>query len=325
METTHHEMNLFDLTAAFFRAIGRFLKALFRLGGNSLRIFLRKWYISLPLLFLCIAGALYWSRPANRLYKVGTMVKLNGPHTEDLRQAWQPLQFAVPDCISATQSLPALLGISAEDAFPLQDFACLNVIDYKNDSTADVVDFRNKHNLSDTTDVVMPNYLYLQFRTRRPQQAQEIGKVILSYLNNHTSLQRAYENYVRTLQREAVFCRTQIEILDSLTTAFYFEQGTGQQIQRDIRMSALVVGEREINLLHEEILQLIAHTKKTEYELSTATAPVVTVSDFTIDPRPVNGRLKCLLVALLCGYVTGCISAWTIEEKKRIALWLKRK
>lgn len=324
MESDSHEMNLFDLIAAFFRALGRFLRSLFRLCGNAIRLSVWYWYLTVALLLIGAGAALYWSRPSNRLYKAGVLVKLNGPQRDDVREALRPLQFATPDCISAEQSVASLLGLSQEDAAPLRDFVCLNVIDCRHDSIADFVDMKGTHDLSDTSCIVMPNHLYLQFRTTRPEQAKQTGDALLSYLNGKAALQAEYDGYVTTLRREAEFCRTQIDKLDSLTTSFYFEQGTGQQIQRSWHASALVVGEREINLLHPEILELIQSTKRTTHELSTATAPVVAKSDFVIDPRPVNGPLKCLAIGLACGYVLSCLLAWAVEEKKRIGLWLKR-
>ncbi|MCM1034688.1 MAG: hypothetical protein NC038_03785 [Paludibacter sp.] len=323
MESNHHEMNLFDLLAAFFRRIGRFFKALVSMCGNSFRLSVWRWYIVYPILCLGIAGAIYWSRPDNRIYKVGAIVKLNGPTVDDAKQVWQPLQFATPHCISSDQSIANLLGITDAEAASVERFACFNVIDCLNDSIADYIDFKGKHDLTDTMNVVMKNHLYLQFRTKCPEQAQKIGEAVLSYMNGNKALQSTYSAYHATLQREAEFCHTQIEKLDSLTTSFYFEQGIGQQIQRSWAASALVVGERELNLLHPEILELIQYTKKADKELSTATAPVVLEAAFTVDPRPVNGRLKCLFIGLIAGYIAGCMLAWAIERRKSIGSWLK--
>lgn len=324
MKDENQEMGLFDLLAAGCRAIGRFFKWLFRLVGHSFQLATCRWYIVWAVVLVGLGGAFWWSRPSNRIYKVGTVVQLNGCQASDVQREWERLAFAAPAKIAESQTYQNLLGLTPEQTVGLQKFQYFSVIDCLNDSTADYIDFQRKHDPSDTVNVVMPNQLYLQFRTKRPQEAAQIGEKVLSYLNQRPNLQAQYEHYYQVLSREALFCQTQVELLDSFSTVFYFQQGTDSQLRSHPWANGFLIGDRRIDLLHPDILELLEQAKQTEYELSCATAPVVAKADFTVQPRPVNGRLKCLGWGLIIGYVLGCLLALLIDKRAKVGQYLKR-
>jgi hypothetical protein len=61
-----------------------------------------------------------------------------------------------------------------------------------------------------------------------------------------------------------------------------------------------------------------------DYRLQLATAPVVLENHFTAAPKPVNGRLKYVLLFLILGWAFGCLTAEIIDQRKLIASWLKQ-
>ncbi len=317
------ELSLWDLCLICFQAIGRFFSWLWKLCTDTLRLSLQLWYIVLPIVILGIAGGLYFSRQENRIYKVGTMVHLAGVNRTDVQNVYNTLSLATPDFINASQSLTTQLGLSHEQARALRKFEIFNVLDYCHDSVPDMVDKKNKHDLADTVTVVMPNYVYLSFQTKRPQEAQQVGAAIINYLNSNATLQKEHAAYKQVIQRKADFCQTQIEKLDSLTTAFYFEQAGSGQIQHNRWSSALVVGERSIELFLNEILYFIQDNEFAQKQLTMASAPVVPMSEWIVNPRAVNGRLKCLVLGALLGYLLGCGFAAAWRQRKRFAQWVK--
>ncbi len=323
LQNSNSELTLWELCLICFRAIGRFFIGLYHWFLRVLRLSLQCWYIVLPFVILLGAGGLYFSRLDNRIYKVGAMVRLNGATVSDVDQAYKALVFATHEEINQSQSLLQMLDIDIEQAKGLKHFRTFPVIDFKNDSIADAVDFRLKHNIADTVNVLMSNYLYLEFRTKRPQDAQAIGAAVVNYLNAQPELQRHYQAERAILERESQFCHAQIERLDSFTTAFYFEQGGHNQVQYNRWSSALVVGEREVTLLHPEIIRLIRDTKRVDYELAQATAPVVPVSKFVLHPKALNNRLGCLIVGCLLGYLLGCLAAYTWKRRKDLCEWVR--
>ncbi len=323
LRTSNSELTLWELCLIGFRAIGRFCVGLYHWLLRVLRLSLQCWYIVLPFVILLGAGGLYFSRLDNRIYKVGAMVRLNGVTAMDVDQAYNALVLANREDINPNQSFLNMLEITPEQAKGLRRFRTFPIIDYKNDSIADAVDFNLKHNIADTLNVIMPNYLYLEFRTKRPQDAQAIGEAVVAYLNEQPQFQTFYRANRAVLEREALFCHTQIELLDSFTTAFYFEQGGNGQVQNNRWASGLLVGEREITLLHPEIVKLIQDTKRVDCELAQATAPVVPISHFVVHPKAINNRLGCLIAGCLLGYLLGCLAAYTWKRRKDLCEWVR--
>ena len=83
-------------------------------------------------------------------------------------------------------------------------------------------------------------------------------------------------------------------------------------------------GDRKIRLFLDQIYEQQKHMQQGDYRLQLATAPVVLENHFTAAPKPVNGRLKCMLLFLLLGWAFGCLIAEIIDQRKLIASWLRQ-
>lgn len=320
---SQRELNLWELFLICMRAIGNALCWLWNLCTNTLRLSLQLWYIVLPVVIIGIACGAYYSRKENRIYRVGTMVHLSGVNRTEVSRVYNALTLTTPETINQKQSLSALLGLTAEQTSKLRKFDAWRVIDYQCDSVPDAIDKHNNHDLADTVTVVMPDYLYLTFQTKRPQEAQLVGHAIVNYLNSDEGLQKEYQANYQLLQRKVDFCRTQIDKLDSLTTTFYFEQAGKGQLRYDRWNSAMIVGDRRIDLLHPDILSLIQQTEFAEKQFVLASAPVVPLGDFVIEPKAVNGPLKCLVWGTIAGYLFGCLCAFAWRRRKEFMQWVR--
>ena len=314
-------MNLFDLFAAFFRWIGKVCVGFWNLCLNSVRLSLRYWYIVVPVVILFGAAGIYYSRPINRIFKVEAIAYLNGPQAEDVRQVFKPIENNNP--FFPNQNLNDLLGLVGDQAETLRRFEIFDVIDFLNDSTADRVDYKRKHKLTDTLNVVMPNVICIRFRTKRPQNVPVVGEHLINYLNSNPALQAAFEKKKALMERKAVFCHDQLEKLDSLTTSFYFEQGGSAQAQMKWG-SGMVLGRREIKLITPEIMEMYNITEQVDHELSRCTAPVVVEQAFTTCPKAINGRGKCTVIGLFIGYILGCLIALAVKRRENIKEWYKK-
>ncbi len=322
-EKNNRDMNLFDLIALCCRAIGRFFCYIGRAFGKMIRLSYRRWYIVLPVMLVALCLALYWARPSNRMYKAGTMVHLNGITVTDVKQQYDELIKATPVAISKRQSFAQLLQIDDSLALSLSHFKCFNVIDCRKDSVPDIVDFRNKYNIADTVDVVMNDYLYLQFRTKEPDSIASIGAAVIAFLNSNAVLQQSFADYRTVMQQRAQFCQQQIGMLDSLSRNFYFQQTPDKQYIYQ-GGSSILIGRRELRMLHPQVIYLLDNAMKAEQQLGVAQAPVVPMAEFSLDPRAVNGPIKCALIGILIGYLLGCILALLIDQRKTINAWLKK-
>ncbi len=322
-----NELTLWDLCLTCFQAIGRAIAWCYHLCLNSLRLAIQRWYIVLAFVALGVAGACYYSRVGNKIYKTGVMVHLNGVNRTDVIRVYESLALATPSLINTNQSLSTLLSLPDENVSTLRRFETRNVIDFCHDSVPDVIDYKQKAALEDTINIVAPNYLYLMFRTKRPQEAHLVGNAIIDFLNKDTGLQASYQATKAIWERRSLFCQTQIERLDSLTRSFYFDQNVqhNNAVQYDRWSTSLLVGERSIELIHPAILALIEEATWVNQELATATAPIVTMGEWTVNPSAVNRLSISLLLGFLIGYIVGCLVALAVVRHKQIKEWICQK
>ena len=64
--------------------------------------------------------------------------------------------------------------------------------------------------------------------------------------------------------------------------------------------------------------------QRDDYRMQLATAPVVLENHFSLDPEPLNGRLKIMVVFFLLGWIGACVLAELIDQRKAIYAWLKK-
>lgn len=314
--STGKEMNFFDLCAACGRAIGRGCAALWALVIKMIRLTYRYWWVVLSLVALAIGAAFYYSRPDNLTYKVNAVALLNGPTIPQFEQAFAPIRSG--------RLLPAEAPISAfVYSRRAYHFDTYRVIDCMEDGTADFIDFKRKVKPTDTINVPMQDRLCLQFRVkaRNLPALPEIEAGILEWLNGNPALQQSYMTYLPNLRNEVAFNHTQALKLDSLTSAYYFQTHLGER--SGIGDGFMFVGDKKVHLFLDEIYKQQAHTRQGDYRLQLAYAPVVLENHFVVVGGPINGRMKCLVLFILLGWIAGCLLAEIIDKRKAIVAWLK--
>jgi hypothetical protein len=315
------EMNLFDFCRAVFSAIGRGILFLVRGLGEMIRLSYRQWWVVLLVIATCVAAALYYARPSNRMYEVNAVAQLNGVTNDIVRAEFEALGQVRPDFVH--QNPMEQLGLPADLAWANSHFNAYDVIDLLADTTVDMIDYHRNVDRMDTLCVHLPNMVALQFRTKQPNRLPELEEAILHYLNTRPYMQSLYTAYHQGLEREARFHRDQVNKLDSLTSAFYFEQNTSAQVQMDAWKSGMVLGSRSMELFLEDVYQEMRESEYVHARLAVCTAPVVLQSHFLADARAVNGPLRMTAIAILLGWLLGVLVAALVDNRAKIAAWLR--
>ena len=310
-----NDMNFFDLCVLIGRAIGRCFKACWKAFLRLVRLTYRYWWVVLPVIILALTAAMYLSRKGNKVYKMNAVAQLNGASIQQFEQAYAPLQSRqmLPSDAAITPFVESRVAVA---------FETFRVIDCLDDGTADYVDFKRRSSSTDTIKVQMKDQLCLQFRIkeRNMDQLPQIEEALMAYLNANEAMQSAYAVYLRNLQEEVAFNHSQAHKLDSLTSHYYFSTPTtSQQTGNGVNF----YGDRHINLFLNKIYAHQKHLQESDYKLQLATAPVVLVNHFAADRKPVNGRLKLLVLFFLLGWISGGILAELIDKRKALCAWLK--
>lgn len=314
-----HEMNFIDLCVACGHAIGRAWKACCHVLEQMIRLTYRYWWVVVTFIVLAIAAALYYTRKENLTFRVNAVALLNGPSIQQFEQAYAPLRtgLMIPDEAAIRPY------VKEQKA---RAFTTYHVIDCLHDGFADKIDFKRKIASTDTLNVIMQDRLCLQYciKKRDLELMPAIEQAALDLLNSNEAMQKSYEAYIANLRNEAAFNHRQIIKLDSLTSHYYYHTPSGQQPNAYVGNGVNFYGERRIHIFLDKIYDQQEHTQKTDYRLQLATAPVVLENHFAVDPKPVNGRMNCLVLFFLLGWIGGCVLAELIDKRKVICAWLKK-
>ena len=298
-----HEMNFLDLCAACGRAIGRGCAALGNLLAHMLRLTYRYWWAVLTLMLIALCGALYYSRPANLIYRANAVALLNGPTVQQFEQAYVPMR----------------MGVFAPVA---TDFDTYRVIDCLGDETADYIDFKRRVKPTDTVHVTMQDRLCLQFRIKQCNlhRLPEIEARVLDALNADQAMQVSYTAFRANLQEEVAFNHAQANKLDSLTSSYYYASA---QPRFNGQNGVSFYADRKVHLFLDELYEQRAHMQRVDYRMALTTAPVTLENHFALNPEPLNGRTKMVLLFLIAGWAFGCLIAEMIDKRKALNAWLK--
>ena len=314
------EMNFWDLCVTCAHAIGRLCVAGWHVIAHMTRLTYRYWYIVITLLVLAVAGGYYVSRYDNTTFRVNAIALLNGPTIQQFEQAYAPMR--------SQQLLPpgAPIGpfLYGGCAF---GFDTYRVIDALGDETEDYIDFKKKSTPKDTVMVQMQDRLCLQFRmkVRDMGALPQVEETLLATLNADPAMQVSYQTYLANLREEVAFNHRQAAKLDSLTSAYYFNNPAISMADAKASSNGVTFyGDRRIRLFLNEIYEQQQHMQRMDYRLQLATAPVVLENHFAVDPKPVHSRRQIMICFFLLAWIGGCLIAEIIDKRKAISAWLKQ-
>jgi hypothetical protein len=321
----NQEITLWELCVKFFNWIVGACRWLGNFFLKCLHLCLRKWWISLPLTVLIVGYGLWAARPSNKWYTAETVAILNGPHVDMVKTMLEPYKKTQKNPKYFAVNNQKYLGVSEEVAKNVQAFETFYVIDCLGDSTADLIDYQGKFPATDTINCRMFNRMAIRVLVHDVSVLEQYEKALLNYLNSDVLLNSAYEYYRQDLQRHSDFCHEQIEVLDSLTREFYFNQSPYAQIQAKRQDLNLLLGKREIVTLHNETLELFRYEQKLDYYLSMCTAPVVLQGHFAVSNKAVNGMLRYGIISLIIAFVLSSLIAACIENFGTFVKWAKKR
>lgn len=312
------EMNFWDLCVAIGHAIGQGFVWLGRILGRMVRLTYRYWWLVITLVVLAIAGAIYHTRQDNIRYRVNATALINGASMMQFEEAFQPLR----SCCLLPEDAAIGSYLYNKRAQRFETFA---VVDVHGDGTANYVDFKRKSNPKDTVNVQMQDRVNIQFCVQGYSipLIPEIEQAVLDYLNSDEALQKSYAVYVENLREEVAFNHRQAVKLDSLTSNYYYGSALSANPLTSKDGGVYFNSDRKVRLFLKDIYAQHQHLQQGDYKLQLATAPVVLENHFTLDPKPVMSRNKCVLIFFLLSWIGSCVLAELIDKRKAICAWLK--
>ena len=316
-EKKQNEINLLDLIQLCFRGIGKFGLNLLKLLGNTLRLLYRNKILTCIVLAIFIAIGFYMGRSSNRVYRAEAMAILNGSLAHTVKEVSRRLENASQ--LSDFTTLSTKLNLPDSIANNIVGISSFYVIDFLNDSTPDVVDFRNNHSWTDTLNVRMPSRLYFKILTRNVSQIPVFEQAFLNYFNTDTQILDEFNVRKNNLNQQINMLDIEIHRLDSMANITYFKF-PDQQI--DFRGNTLLIGEQRKQLLHWDLRILQERKMRKELEFANYSAPIVLPTGFIVNPRPEKGRIKYMANYGIVGLFIAIGLSLFVENRKRIFKYL---
>ena len=243
------EVNLLDIFAAIWQGIVKTVSCIVSIAGKTLQLLFRHKVLTIILLLLAFAISQYHARPSNRKYHTGGMAVLYGVEAKTVMQLGNQLSVSSPRFEET--SLARKLNIPDSVSKKITEIRFFNVIDYKNDSVPDKVDFNNNHSLSDTLNVRMKDHVYIRIKTIGTGHAPEVSEAVMKYINSNSMVQTEFEAWKNTLKQRIVVAELESKRIDSLAKIKYFQESK-PNIKFD--NNQLLVGNQHTQLFYADML-----------------------------------------------------------------------
>ncbi|HPJ58589.1 MAG TPA: hypothetical protein PLV06_02600 [Bacteroidales bacterium] len=283
--TNADEVDLLDL----FRQIG---KSILRAGNNvgravliSVVFLLRNW---LPLLASGIIGIglsylfKYTSPP---LYQSNIVLRTNVGDNSDLIEKISRLHIYTKE--KNQQKLQELLSLEGEIIKNIKDIDAFWIIDNNNDGIPDKVDYKRKHNVYDTLNVMMTDRFNVRVKIKDPVYLANVRSGLIRYIRSDSLLYQ--RNQIRIRQNKELISRIDYDImlLDSLQKVKYFEETRNRLPKEGGQM--IFLQEHSTQLVIDDIYSLYARKQLLETDLNLYKEVVTVLSDFSAPVRRTNG------------------------------------
>lgn len=318
-KNTTKEISLVDIFANLLNWIVEVSKKTVRFIGAILQLLYRRKILTLSILILTFIIGQFIARPSNRKYESEAMAYLYGVKSNTVMEVGSQLSKNSP-LFDAT-SLSKKLNLPDTIAKKLLRVDFYKVVDYLDDGTPDVVDFKRTHSLKDTMNVYIDNFAYIRITILGTYHAEKLGKAVLDYLNNNAEIKSDFEVFRERERQRMIIAELEKQRIDSLARVKYFEDNK-PNIKFD--NNQVLVGSQETQLFYNDMLFLQDRKSDAEMILAKAKNPVVLPSDFVINPKSINSRKDMAIKYFAIGLLISIACAFTFENYKKWIEFLKK-
>lgn len=275
------EIDLLDLFNRMGRTIRKWLNALGRAFLISVIFMVRRW-LPLTLSVVVAIGVAYLMKSTTpSIYTSDMVLRSNVIENAQMISFINRLQTLDKDTFAKT------LGLSKETSDNVSSIGAYWIIDLNKDRVPDNVDYRNSHNIYDTTNIRMVDRFDIQVNIKSPQNLDQIRDGIIKYIESDRLFQQ--RNNIRLAQNKELLERLNIDIeqLDSLQKVKYFEETRKRASQTGGQI--VFMQEQNTQLLYNDIYNLYYRKQNLKAEADLYNGIVTVLSDFSIPSTRING------------------------------------
>lgn len=278
---SNDEIDLLDLFNRMGRTLNKWAQSIGKAILISIVFIVRRW---LPLTLSIVIGigiAYVMKTTSSSIYTSDMVLRSNVIDNAQMISYLNRLQTMDKKTFAESLSMPQE---SCENILNISSFW---IIDLNKDKIPDFVDYKNNHNIYDTTNIRMQDRLDVQVKIKSPQELYQVRDGILKYIENDQLFKQ--RNSIRSSQNLELFERLNIDIqqLDSLQKVKYFEETRKRNSQTGGQI--VFMQEQNTQLLYNDIYTLYYRKQALEAERDIYKGIVTVLSDFSIPTTRVNG------------------------------------
>ena len=312
------EMNLFELIIVSFNGLKTLFKSIISMFCQTIRLSLQYfWIVGLMIGIFC-TFAFFITEPEQRTYKSNTMITFS--------KEIKPMVINELQAINAMYGFDfakftELMNLSPKQAKKFRGIQYFQVIDFLNDSTADVIDFKNLANLADTLNRCMHDHLGIRIYLKGSVDFRSYYQGLINYFNKNQNIMRVDSASKATIAVRIAFCNNELKRLDKFSDYDYFGDDTRESIKVNLRKGDIRLEPSRKQLYYIDMRELL---KEKNY-LTTLAASNKNVINFmsenpTVDIRP---RWHFMVAFAGVGYIFGLILALMFKRRKQIWSYIK--
>jgi len=246
------EIDLLDLFRRMGRTLSLWINALGRAFIISIVFLLRRW-LPLGLSIAAGLGVSYLLKTTSASsYTSDMTLRSNAVATSELISYINRLHTF---CLEGNSiALSDALSVNPESVDNIIDISAFWIIDQHKDGIPDYIDYKNNHDVYDTTNIRMQDRLDIRVKIKSPQELGLVRNGIVTFIESDSLFQQ--RNRVRLRQSLELLTRLDYDILqlDSLQKVKYFEET--RNMKPGIGGQIVFMHEQKTQLVYSDIYSL---------------------------------------------------------------------
>src|SRR5450759_3359698 len=293
------EIDLLDLFRRMGRTLNRWGQALGEAFLITTVFLLRRW---LPLGISIAAGlgvSYLLKTTSASSYTSDMTLRSNAVATSELISYINRLHTF---CLEGNSiALSDALSVNPESVDNIIDISAFWIIDQHKDGIPDYIDYKNNHDVYDTTNIRMQDRLDIRVKIKSPQELGLVRNGIVTFIESDSLFQQ--RNRVRLRQSLELLTRLDYDILqlDSLQKVKYFEET--RNMKPGIGGQIVFMQEQKTQLVYSDIYSLYSRKQALESDRDLYKGIVTILSEFSLPAKRDNGGLyfaKLIIPIFFC-------------------------
>ena len=293
------EIDLLDLFRRMGRTLSRWGQALGEAFLITIVFLLRRW---LPLGISIAAGlgvSYLLKTTSASSYTSDMTLRSNAVATSELISYVNRLHTF---CLEGNSiALSDALSVNPESVDNIIDISAFWIIDQHKDGIPDYIDYKNNHDVYDTTNIRMQDRLDIRVKIKSPQELGLVRNGIVTFIESDSLFQQ--RNRVRLRQSLELLTRLDYDIqqLDSLQKVKYFEET--RNMKPGIGGQIVFMQEQKTQLVYSDIYSLYSRKQALESDRDLYKGIVTILSEFSLPAKRDNGGLyfaKLIIPIFFC-------------------------